>query len=140
MLNELNELSAMFNEVKDEESTFIGLSDGTYDASVEVVKLTTSKAGRPMVTIDFEIIDGDSKGATHRQFLMLVGNDEGQTKQNLNRMATTVRKLGVDTNGKELSDTFDQFDGLHGIPVRLELVTTKSRAGVEWQNTSFEVI
>lgn len=140
MLNELNELSEMFNEVKNEETTFVGLSDGTYEAMVEVVQVTTSKAGRPMVTIDFEVVSGDSRGATHRQFLMLVGNDESQTRQNLNRMATTVRKLGVDTSGKELSDTFEQFDGIHGIPVELEIQTTKSKNGSEWTNTSFKVI
>lgn len=140
MMNEINELSGIFNEVKDEETVFTNVPDGTYVAQIGNVQFTESKKGKPMVVISHEIIDGPEAGRVHKQFLMLIGNDENQTRTNLNRYATEIKKLGVDLTGTKLSDSFDQFDDLRGIKVELTLETTQTRAGKDWTNTSFEVI
>lgn len=140
MMNEINELSEMFNEVKDEVAVFTNVPDGVYVAQIGNVEYTQSKAGKPMVVISHEIIDGPETGRVHKQFLMLVGNDEAQTRSNLNRYATEIKKLGVDLTGTKLSDSFEQFDGLRGIKTELTLETTQTRAGKDWTNTSFELI
>ena len=90
----------IFNEVKDkDESEFSGyttIPDGNYNAVIDDLEATESKSGKPMFVISFRITDGEFKDQIHKQFIMLCANDEVQLSRNLNRLATTLKKLGID--------------------------------------------
>jgi hypothetical protein len=135
----LNDLEDMFNEVKDQEGVFTRVPDGEYLANLADIVVGESKSGSPMVTMVFEITNGEHEGKQHRKFLMLTGKDEMQTKQNLNRFATEVKKLGVDTS-KGFNNTIEQLPNFVDTECKIEITTTVSKQGKEFVNTSFEVI
>ena len=140
----INELDSMFKEVKDltesDLNEFESLPDGKYVAEVDDIEVTTSKAsGNPMVKLSYKVLDGQFAGVTHMQFLMLSGSNETQLRRNLNRYATTVKKLGVDTTGG-LSKSFDTFGNALGKRVIVALDTTIARNGNKYTNTSIELL
>lgn len=137
-----DELYDIFDEVKDIDLTsYQRLPDGEYIGTIVECKVGESKkTGLPMVTIGFEITEGENKGFIHRQFLMLSGYDEDDLRKKLNRYATTVKKLGIDTS-KGLKETFEQFDKAIGQEVKIEIKTTYAKkTGNPYTNTSFEVL
>lgn len=99
--NDLKELNGLFNQVKDKDesefSNYTQIPDGNYKAIIDDLEITESKAGKPMFVISYKIMEGEFKDQIHKQFIMLCGNDETQLSRNLNRYATTVKKLGIDT-------------------------------------------
>ena len=138
-----DDLDEIFQEVKDKEAfevmEFEGLPDGDYTAKVESLERTESqRSGLPMVVISFVITEGEYEGVVHKDFLVLGGKDEKQMRQNVNRYATKIKKLGIDT--KNLKTTFAQFEKALDLEVRLEIKTTVSRNGNKFTNTSFEVL
>jgi len=141
MGHEYEELLGIFDEVKDKESLFIGLPDGEYLAKVVDMELGESKNRElPMVTISFEIIEGEEKGRIHKQFLMLAGKNDSQLRQNVHRYATSIKKFGIDTS-KKIIDTFKEFNKAIDKEVKLKLETTVAKkTGNKYQNTSFEVL
>ena len=70
-------------------------------------------------------------------FLMLCGKDEQQTKQNLNRFATEIKKLGVDTT-KGFNAALDQLPNFIDTECKITITTTVSKQGNEFVNTSFD--
>lgn len=142
-MKHFKELDGLFNKVKDKDESefnqYETLADGTYRAVVSDVELTESRKGDPMVVLSFELQEGEEKGFVHKQFLMLTGRDETQLSRNLNRYATVIAKLGVDTkNG--ITGTFEDFGKALGKQVIITLDTTVSKAtGKGFTNTTFEI-
>lgn len=141
--SDLKELSNLFNEVKDkDESEFSGyttIPDGNYNAIIDDLEATESKSGKPMFVISFRITDGEFKDQIHKQFIMLCANDETQLSRNLNRLATTLKKLGIDTTqGLEYSLS-NLGVGLNK-KVIVKVETTISKNGNSYTNTSFDLI
>lgn len=140
---DLKDLASLFDEVKDsDESEFSGfeqLPDGIYKATVDDLEVTESKAGNPMFVLSYKIKAGDYKGYVHKQFIMLSANDETQLKRNINRFATTVKKLGIDTS-KGLENTIKDLSAGLDKEVIITLETTVSRNGKSYTNTSFELV
>lgn len=137
--NLIEDLEGIFNEVKDQEGVFSRLPDGEYLTNLIDITVGESKNGKPMVTMIFEVINGDYEGQQHRKFLMLTGKDEQQTRQNLNRFATEMKKLGVDTS-KGFNSTIEQLPKFTDKECKITISTTVSKQGNEFVNTSFEVI
>lgn len=142
--NDLKELNALFNEVKDkteeEFNNFKVIPDGNYKAVISDLEVTESKNGRPMFVVSFEIKEGQFKGETHKQFIMLCGNDELQAQRNINRYATTIKKLGVDTS-KGIEYTFNNLGVGLNKEVILKIETTISKSnGKSYTNTSFDLV
>lgn len=141
--SDLKELNNLFNDVKDKDesefSNFTKIPDGNYDAVIEDLEVTESKAGKPMFVLSFKITDGEFKGEIHKQFIMLCGNDETQASRNINRYATTIKKLGIDiTQGIEY--TFNHLGVGLNKKVLLKVETTVSKNGQSYTNTSFDLI
>lgn len=135
----MKDLEGIFNEVKDQEGIYTRVPDGEYIANLADITVGESKSGKPMVTMIFEITNGEQEGKQHRKFLMLTGKDEQQTRQNLNRFATEMKKLGVDTT-KGFSSTIEQLPNFVDTECKITITTTTSKQGNEFVNTSFEVI
>ena len=135
----MQDLENIFNEVKDQEGVYTRIPDGEYLANINDIVVGESKTGKPMVTIVFEITNGEYTGQQHRKFLMLTGKDEQQTRQNLNRFATEVKKLGVDTS-KGFNNTIEQLPDYVNRECKIKIETTVSRQGNEYTNTSFELV
>lgn len=141
----MDELFNLFDEMEDKEASdlFENLPDGEYMAVVSDIEHTTSKSsGKPMVKITWQITHGEYNNRLHWQYLMLVGNDETQTKSNLQRLATTLRKFGINTKVKNFDELFEQLPIALGKEVKLTLETRKGNKpnSTPFTNTSFEVI
>lgn len=138
--NDLKELSSLFDEVKDTpvEDFYENLPDGQYKAKIADLEVTESKAGNPMMVISYEILAGEYKNFVHKHFLLLTGGNESQLKQNINRYANAVKKLGIDTS-KGLEHTFNNLGAGLDKKVTVKLETTVSGNGRSYTNTSFDV-
>lgn len=137
--NLMKDLEGIFNEVKDQEGVYSRLPDGEYLTNLIDIVVGESKSQKPMVTMVFEVTNGEYEGQQHRKFLMLTGKDEQQTRQNLNRFATEMKKLGVDTS-KGFSSTIEQLPKFTDKECKIKIETTVSKQGNEYVNTSFEVV
>ena len=135
----MKDLEAIFDEVKDQEGVYTRIPDGEYLATISDIVVGESKTQKPMVTITFEISEGEHKGEQHRKFLMLTGKDEMQTRQNLNRFATEIKKLNVDTS-KGFNASIEELETKIGTECKITITTTVSKQGKEFVNTSFEVL
>ncbi len=137
--NLMKDLEGIFNEVKDQEGVYTRLPNGDYLTNLTDITVGESKSGKPMVTMIFEVTNGEYEGQQHRKFLMLTGKDEQQTRQNLNRFATEMKKLGVDTS-KGFNSTIEQLPKFTDTECKITITTTVSKQGNEFVNTSFEVV
>ena len=141
--NDLKDLNELFNNVKDKEESefgrYVTVQDGIYKAVIDDLEVTESKSGKPMFVISFKITDGEYKDIIHKQFIMLCGNDETQACRNINRYATTIKKLGVDTT-QGIEYTFNHLGvGLNkNVVVKIE--TSIAKNGNSYTNTSFELV
>lgn len=141
--NDLKDLNNLFNQVKDKDesefSNYTTIPDGNYKAIIDDLEVTESKAGKPMFVISYKIMEGEFKDQIHKQFIMLCGNDETQLSRNLNRYATTVKKLGVDTT-QGIEYTFSHLGVGLNKEVIVKVETTVSKNGSSYTNTSFDLI
>lgn len=135
----MKDLEGLFNEVKDQDGVYSRIPDGEYLANLSDITVGESKAGKPMVTMVFDILQGEYEGKQHRKFLMLTGKDEMQTRQNLNRFATEIKKLGVDTS-KGFNAAIEDLNNHTDVECKIKIETTVSKQGNEFVNTSFEVL
>lgn len=135
----MKDLEGLFDEVKDQEGVYSRIPDGEYLAILSDITVGESKTGKPMVTMVFDILQGEYEGKQHRKFLMLTGKDEMQTRQNLNRFATEIKKLGVDTS-KGFNAAIEDLPNHIDTECKLKVETSVSKQGNEFVNTSFEVL
>ena len=141
--NDLKELNNLFNQVKDKDESdfnnYITIPDGNYNAVIDDLEITESRTGKPMFVLSFKISDGEFKDQIHKQFIMLCANDETQLARNLNRYATIVKKLGIDTNNG-IEDTFNHLGVGLNKKVIVKIETTVSKNGNSYTNTSFDLV
>lgn len=141
--NDLKELNGLFNQVKDKDesefSNYVTIPDGNYKAIIDDLEITESKAGKPMFVLSYKITEGEFKDQIHKQFIMLCGNDETQLLRNLNRYATTVKKLGIDTE-QGIEYTFNHLGVGLNKEVILKIETSVAKNGNSYTNTSFDLI
>lgn len=141
--NDLKDLNDLFNNVKDKDesefSSFTQVPDGNYKGIIDDLEVTESKTGKPMFVISYKITDGEYKDVIHKQFIMLCGNDENQASININRYATTVKKLGIDTS-KGIQYTFDNLGVGLNKNVLIKIETTIAKNGNSYTNTSFDLL
>ena len=141
--NDLKELNGLFNQVKDKDesefSSYTQIPDGNYKAIIDDLEITESKAGKPMFVISYKIMEGEFKDQIHKQFIMLCGNDETQLSRNLNRYATTVKKLGIDTE-QGIEYTFNHLGVGLNKEVIVKVETSVAKNGNSYTNTSFDLI
>lgn len=141
--SDLKDLNNLFNNVKDkDESEFSGFTqipDGNYKAVIDDLEVTESKSGKPMFVISYKITEGEFKDVIHKQFIMLCGNDETQASRNINRYATTIKKLGVDTT-QGIEYTFNHLGVGLNKPVIVKVETSVAKNGNSYTNTSFDLI
>lgn len=141
--NDLKELNGLFNQVKDKDesefSNYTQIPDGNYKAIIDDLEITESKAGKPMFVLSFKITEGEFKDQIHKQFIMLCGNDETQLSRNLNRLATTLRKLGVDVD-QGLEYAFNHLGVGLNKKVILKVETSVAKNGNSYTNTSFDLV
>lgn len=141
--SDLKDLNNLFNNVKDkDESEFSGFTqipDGNYRAIIDDLEVTESKSGKPMFVISYKITEGEFKDVIHKQFIMLCGNDETQASRNINRYATTIKKLGVDTT-QGIEYTFNHLGVGLNKQVIVKVETSVAKNGNSYTNTSFDLI
>lgn len=141
--SDLRDLNNLFNSVKDKDEAeingYIQVPDGNYQAVIDDLEVTESKSGKPMFVISYKITSGEYKDVIHKQFIMLCGNDETQAKRNINRYATTVKKLGVDTN-QGIEYTFNHLGVGLNKKVIVKIETSIAKNGNSYTNTSFDLI
>ena len=141
--NDLKELNGLFNQVKDKDesefSNYVTIPDGNYKAIIDDLEITESKAGKPMFVLSYKITEGEFKDQIHKQFIMLCGNDETQLLRNLNRYATTVKKLGIDTE-QGIEYTFKHLGVGLNKEVILKIETSVAKNGNSYTNTSFDLV
>ena len=141
--NDLKELNNLFNQVKDKDESefnnYTTIPDGNYKAVIDDLEITESKSGKPMFVLSFKITEGEFKDQIHKQFIMLCANDETQLARNLNRYATTVKKLGINTD-KGIEDTFNQLGKGLNKEVIVKVETTVAKNGNSYTNTSFDLV
>ena len=141
--NDLKELNGLFNQVKDKDesefSNYTQIPDGNYKAIIDDLEITESKAGKPMFVLSFKITEGEFKDQIHKQFIMLCGNDETQLLRNLNRYATTVKKLGIDTE-QGIEYTFNHLGVGLNKEVIVKVKISVAKNGNSYTNTSFDLI
>ena len=141
--SDLKDLNNLFNNVKDkDESDFSGFTqipDGNYKAVIDDLEVTESKSGKPMFVISYKITEGEFKDVIHKQFIMLCGNDETQASRNINRYATTIKKLGVDTT-QGIEYTFNHLGVGLNKQVIVKVETSVAKNGNSYTNTSFDLI
>lgn len=141
--SDLKDLNNLFNNVKDkDESEFSGytqIPDGNYRAVIDDLEVTESKSGKPMFVISYKITEGEFKDVIHKQFIMLCGNDETQASRNINRYATTIKKLGVDTT-QGIEYTFNHLGVGLNKQVIVKVETSVAKNGNSYTNTSFDLI
>ena len=104
-LGDLKELNAIFQDMggvdKVEEYTnqYTNLPDGTYIGEIEKVDTANSKKnGKPMLIISMTFEGGKKES----KYMMLAGNDLEQTRTNVARAVTQLKKLGAE--GVQLED------------------------------------
>ena len=140
---DLKELNNLFNQVKDKDesefSNYVTIPDGNYKAIIDDLEVTESKAGKPMFVLSYKITEGEFKDQIHKQFIMLCGNDETQLLRNLNRYATTVKKLGIDTD-QGIEYTFNHLGAGLNKEVILKIETSVAKNGNSYTNTSFDLV
>ena len=140
---DLKELNDLFNQVKDKDesdfSNYITIPDGNYKALIDDLEVTESKSGKPMFVLSYKITEGEFKDQIHKQFIMLCGNDETQLLRNLNRYATTVKKLGIDTE-QGIEYTFKHLGVGLNKEVILKIETSVGKNGNSYTNTSFDLV
>ena len=141
--NDLKELNGLFNQVKDKDqsefSNYVTIPDGNYKAIIDDLEITESKAGKPMFVLSYKITEGEFKDQIHKQFIMLCGNDETQVLKNLSRYATTVKKLGIDTE-QGIEYTFNHLGVGLNKEVILKIETSVAKNGNSYTNTSFDLV
>ena len=141
--NDLKELNGLFNQVKDKDesefSNYVTIPDGNYKAIIDDLEVTESKAGKPMFVLSYKITEGEFKDQIHKQFIMLCGNDETQLARNLNRLATTLKKLDIDTE-QGLEYSFNHLGVGLNKKVILKVETQIAKNGNSYTNTSFDLI
>ena len=141
--SDLKELNNLFNQVKDKDesefSNYTTIPDGNYKAIVDDLEVTESKAGKPMFVLSFKITEGEFKDQIHKQFIMLCANDETQLARNLNRLATTLKKLDIDTE-QGLEYSFNHLGVGLNKKVILIVETQIAKNGNSYTNTSFDLI
>ena len=141
--NDLKELNGLFNQVKDKDesefSNYVTIPDGNYKAIIDDLEITESKAGKPMFVLSYKITEGEFKDQIHKQFIMLCGNDETQVLRNLSRYATTVNKLGIDTD-QGIEYTFNHLGVGLNKEVILKIETSVAKNGNSYTNTSFDLV
>lgn len=141
--NDLKELNGLFNQVKDKDesefSNYVTIPDGNYKAIIDDLEVTESKAGKPMFVLSYKITEGEFKDQIHKQFIMLCGNDETQLLRNLNRYATTVKKLGIDTE-QGIEYTFNHLGVGLNKEIILKIETSVAKNGNSYTNTSFDLV
>ena len=143
VFKDLKELNDLFNQVKDKDesdfSNYITIPDGNYKALIDDLEVTESKSGKPMFVLSYKITEGEFKDQIHKQFIMLCGNDETQLLRNLNRYATTVKKLGIDTE-QGIEYTFKHLGVGLNKEVILKIETSLAKNGNSYTNTSFDLV
>lgn len=141
--NDLKELNGLFNQVKDKDesefSNYVTIPDGNYKAIIDDLEITESKAGKPMFVISYKIMEGEFKDQIHKQFIMLCGNDETQLSRNINRYATTIKKLGIDTE-QGIEYTFNHLGVGLNKEVIVKVETSVAKNGNSYTNTSFDLV
>lgn len=140
---DLKDLNNLFNDVKDKDesefSNYTRIPDGNYQAVIDDLEVTESKSGKPMFVISYKITEGEYKDEVHKQFIMLCGNDETQASRNINRYATTIKKLGVDTT-QGIEYTFKNLGVGLNKKVILKIETSIAKNGNSYTNTSFDLV
>ena len=138
---DLKELSKLFEEVKDKNEDEFGgfkqLPDGEYSCKIDQLEITESKSGKPMFVATYVVRKGEFKGDTHKQFIMLCGNDETQAQRNINHYARVIKELGIDTT-QGLDYTFKNLDEAVEEDVTITLKTTVGSNGKKYTHTSVE--
>ena len=135
MDEDLNELDAMFAEIggneKLEENAggFSEVKDGTYEAEVVSAEYTKSKKDMPMIKIEYAL---ETKQHCW-QYLMLAAKDEENTRRQMSRAVTNLRKFGLDAD--TISGYISQLDKLAGMGCKLTLSTKN-----EFQNISIDEV
>lgn len=56
---------------------FVKVEEGTFKSKIVEIKESTSKKGKPMVQITFEVVEGDKKSGRFNHFMSL-GTDKGK--------------------------------------------------------------
>lgn len=129
-LKDLDELNDIFNEIGGNEkldehlnSGFDEIPDGKYNAEVIKAEWTKSKAGLPMIKVEFGL---EGVNGHVWDYLMLANkdNDLEKTSQAIARSVTKLRQLGLDA--KDLKGYVAQLDTLTGTQLTLTLETSKS--------------
>lgn len=140
MADFMKELDAIFNEVKDQETSYERLPDGEYLTTLTGAVYKMSKKELPMVEFSYLVTHGKYEGHTHRKFLMLTGMDEEKTRKNITAYANEIKKFGIDTS-KGLHSTFDALSSLEGTSVKVTIKTTTNKSThKEYLNTYIEVL
>lgn len=127
MNDDLKELDLMFAEIggneKLEENTndFASVEDGIYIAEVAKAEFTTSKAGLPMIKLEFAL---ETKAHCWK-YLMLAakpGPDQADnTRRQMSRSVTDLRKFGLEA--ETISGYIEQLDKIIGVECQLKLET-----------------
>lgn len=110
-LGDLKELNAIFQDMggvdKVEEYTnqYTNLPDGTYIGEIEKIDTANSKKnGKPMLLISMTFENGKKE----TKYMMLAGNDLDQTRTNVARAVTQLKKLGAE--GVQLEDIINDAE------------------------------
>lgn len=114
MDEDLRELDAMFSDIGGNEkleenaNSFANIEDGTYEAEVVKAEYAKSKKDMPMIKIEYAL-----ETQQHAwQYLMLAAKDEEQTRRQMSRTITNLRKFGLDADS--VSGYINQLDKLEG--------------------------
>ena len=140
MSEDLAELDAMFadlggnDKVEENANDFASAEDGTYEAEVINAELTKSKAGLPMIKIEYGL---ETKQHVW-QYLMLAAkpgpDQEANTKRQMSRTINILRsKYGIEA--ETVSGYTSQLDKLEGRAVVLTLSTKN-----DFQNISIDEV
>lgn len=110
-LGDLKELNAIFQDMggvdKVEEYTnqYTNLPDGTYIGEIEKIDTANSKKnGKPMLLVSMTFENGKKE----TKYMMLAGNDLDQTRTNVARAVTQLKKLGAE--GVQLEDIINDAE------------------------------
>lgn len=123
MDEDLRELDSMFSEIggnsklEETANSFDNPADGTYEAEVVSAEYTKSKSDMPMIKIEYAL---ETKQHAW-QYLMLAAKDEENTKRQMSRTITVLRKYGLDATS--VSGYVSQLDKLAGKGVTITLET-----------------
>ena len=134
MDEDLDELDAMFADIGGNEkleenaNDFASVVDGTYEAEVVKAEYTKSKKDMPMIKIEYAL---ETKQHCW-QYLMLAAKDEENTRRQMSRTITNLRKFGL--NADTIRGYVSQLDTLTGMGVTLTLETKKEYQNIHIDN------